>query len=802
MTLTTPSRASDYLDNSSAVLGGDSDGLALVISDSVNHEGREVALPMSSVKAALGYVPDLVHGVHDDGSTWTRSVREESGLLVFEVPHFSDNAVTFESTVSVAASPATNGTSLSWGLSDLDAASDVSVNLTGVNNTERASVSGMASSGDEISVSVEGSYPPTNATVSIDSTSTASSPTTTIRETDRGGSGPSLDHSTTINTDTSRTITRVESEVYVAHDTETSDHYFGYGVYLDGTKLMEVYNDGSYGGTTYSGTWTGSIEVSEDPVLEYRQINSSGGATEAREVIVDAAAEDGSITFAGDRDSVTFTTPGEKPIDLAKDDSLAVSGDAVTGYTVSWDETTETQDPGVELGNCSESYPGTLPAGDTATLTLNSSCLSETNELTVTVGGDLSADAPAPQVAVVAEHTAASNQTVEYAGDAWSERYNVSKTWASSRSDARLVIPFASEVVSIRDVEFRTDSSSWTGTSNYELDGTTLTVDLGSVDAGETTRVRVNGSRVRVENGSITVTSPTIAGNTLDSEFRIDSWSDSSYIAVGGSASGEFVHHLVSESWTSPSESVVVEAGGQQRIYAPKAPEGGTARARTIPVEVQPENDVRVSVTDPTQPSFEVGPASTSGDAYDVVYHDTVTGDTYRLVSETRDGYVIDEATASSPVTFTDPEDDTELLSIVKANETTGSAGGGGGGGGGAAPAEVRRAGGLTSSPLVVGPLGVALVLGAFVVARRTRIPIWATAPASVVAFVVVLETLAPGTVSDVVRRLGVEVASGIGQVSSALILAGGAVALWGVYRVVKRFTRKDQVALTLRRGS
>ncbi|MFC7135458.1 hypothetical protein ACFQRB_00235 [Halobaculum litoreum] len=154
-------------------------------------------------------------------------------------------------------------------------------------------------------------------------------------------------------------------------------------------------------------------------------------------------------------------------------------------------------------------------------------------------------------------------------------------------------------------------------------------------------------------------------------------------------------------------------------------------------------------------------------------------------------------------MTFTDPEDDTELLSVVKANETAGSAGGGGGGGGGgAAPAEVRRAGGLTSSPLVVGPLGVALVLGAFIVSRRTRIPIWATAPASGIAFVVVLETLAPGTVSGVVRRLGVEVASGIGQVSSALVLAGGAVALWGVYRLVKRFTRKDQVALTLRRGS
>ncbi|WP_284013253.1 hypothetical protein [Halobaculum litoreum] len=664
---------------------------------------------------------------------------------MFEVPHFSDNAVTFESSVSVAASPATNGTSLSWGLSDLDAASDVSVNLTGVSNTEWDNQTFLSmGDGDSRSVSVAGSAPPTGPNGSPSITVTASELEAATTAESKSGffmvAGWDDNQDTYVNSemkftnapDTASSITVDIEYTYANVDSNDGVYFDVYlvkeapdGVYAEGTRVADnakwMPEDGAGNLTipfdspqnldaganytiefvTTTTTQSGpnnqqafALHIDNNkPQTDWSTKTTDGvshgypthvywGAKAASNVAV--SADDGTEVTLGD-----FSQGESKstnfPIGRDATQITTTTGSGSVAVELAVQEKTETVDPGVELGNCSESYPGTLAAGETATLTLNSSCLSETNELNVTVGGDLSADAPAPQVGVVAEHTAASNQTVDYAGDAWSERYNVSKTWADSRADARLVIPFASNVVSIRDVEFRTNSSSWTGTSNYELDGTTLTVNLGSVDAGETTHVRVNGSRVRVENGSITVTSPTLAGNSLDTEFRMDSWSESSYIAVGGSASGEFVHHLMSESWASPSESVVVEAGGKQRIYAPKAPEGGTARARTIPVEVQPENGVRVSVTDPTQPSFEVGPASASGDAYGVVYHDTVTGDTYRLVSETRDGYVIDEATASSPVTFTDPEDDTELLSVVKANETAGSAGGGGGGGGGGA---------------------------------------------------------------------------------------------------------------------
>jgi len=1093
--LTTADRAADYLDNSSAVVGADSDGLALVLSDDVNHEGREVALPLSTVKQALGHVPDLVHGVHDDGTKWTRPVREESGLLVFEVPHFSDNAVTFESRVSVAAIPATDGSQISWDVDDLDAASDVTVNMTGRVSTESETktVTGL-SNGDTASLDVAGDLDPTGpsgnnepaitfkagdvpgevhdivddngdgdasdferAFVGDDGSNnlrqtslewTASSDgtidTVTVNIASETGSYYGADVDVYIDASTGDTLSMTEGTkvatwtpsgttgvesfnisdysvtagttyeiqfvtqssdsdatadalVLAVDQSPSTDKFFSkrggltesfanYGdVRFSGTTKevtdpsVDVDGDGSadasYTGTL-SGSETATVELAElgvnndmaefsassgvgvievkftertattDPgvVLNGNEVRynrtlsvarsplssathryrlgsdaadsigtadgtnnggefvltgtgpavvisrserdniqfgtdafgldgrdsftacaqvrpdgslagterrtiiaqsdysfglNMGGAGDSYEMYIDTQSSDGLVAFAADSDHAVGTWRtvcaryGDSDDDGSTEMSIIEDGEtletkALSGVVKSSPnsdyigaQSAESRNFGGAIRevriwhaalsdtrmNDYASHPSVYQnvSREKASLTVDKAALREgTNTLDILAGdGTLSSDAPEPKVSLVAEHDAVSNQTVEYQGDAWSERYNVSKTWADSRQSATLTIPFATNVLSIREVQFRTDSSAWTGTSNYELDGTTVTVNLGSVDAGETTHVRVNGSRVRTHNGSITVTSPTVAGNTLDSEFRIDSRREDFYIGVGGTESGGFVHHLVSESWTSPSESVVVESDGTQRLYAPNAPEGATANARTIPVEVQPENDARVSVVEPTEPSFKIEPAGTTGDSVDVVYHDTVSGNTYGLVSVSRDGYVIDKATAESPVTLTDPEDDTEVLAVRELS-TSGSSGGGGaggGGGGGAVPVSTGPSGPL-SSPIVVGPLGVALVLGAFLIARRTPVPIWVAGGASILAAVVVIESLAPGSVSGVVTRFGVEVASGVGQVSSALVLAGGAIALWGVYRLIKRFTRRDQVNLNVQRGN
>ena len=130
--ITTPERASDYV-NGSQVGGGD---VALVFKDDSEHEGRTVAVPSDAIRQAVGHLPNVVHGVHEDGSEWTSQVRAENGLLYFEIPKFSSNSVTFSGTIEITATPATDGSQFNYELSGTDSVSDPVVNLTGVTNTQ------------------------------------------------------------------------------------------------------------------------------------------------------------------------------------------------------------------------------------------------------------------------------------------------------------------------------------------------------------------------------------------------------------------------------------------------------------------------------------------------------------------------------------------------------------------------------------------------------------------------------------------------------------------------------------------
>jgi hypothetical protein len=98
-------------------------------------------------------------------------------MLVFEVPHFSSNTVTFSGEVSIESNPATNGSSYQYTLNSVDSVSDPVVNLTGEPSTEWDNVteSGIKD-GDSISISVAGNADPTgpssnnNPTVTVTGT--------------------------------------------------------------------------------------------------------------------------------------------------------------------------------------------------------------------------------------------------------------------------------------------------------------------------------------------------------------------------------------------------------------------------------------------------------------------------------------------------------------------------------------------------------------------------------------------------------------------------------------------------------
>lgn len=250
-----------------------------------------------------------------------------------------------------------------------------------------------------------------------------------------------------------------------------------------------------------------------------------------------------------------------------------------------------------------------------------------------------------------------------------------------------MTIPFSSSrVVAIRDIEYRRNGGSWQSVDSYQLDGTTLDAQLGDVSEGDEIAVRANGSKVDVDGGAIDVVSPTVEGNTLDTTVEITSHSDSFGIDVGGTSEANWLHKTANESWTAAETYTTITASGSQTIRAPGASSGATMNVRTTPLEVSPnagELDVAVKESS-NQMTFSVDPSSSVSEV-EYRYHDTISGETYYLYSETHE-VVRDSDTAQSPVTLSTSSFE-ETLSILLDSGSSSSTSTGGGGGGAIATA-------------------------------------------------------------------------------------------------------------------
>ncbi len=141
---------------------------ALVLADDRTHEGRWVSVETSWLQEVHGEIPETVTIEHESGDVYSESVRVRGESATFYVREFSSNTVTFSGEVSISADPADDGSQYSYEINDLDAASDVTVNMTGVTNTETEtrSWSGLAS-GDSKTVDVAGNQAPTEQSVTF-----------------------------------------------------------------------------------------------------------------------------------------------------------------------------------------------------------------------------------------------------------------------------------------------------------------------------------------------------------------------------------------------------------------------------------------------------------------------------------------------------------------------------------------------------------------------------------------------------------------------------------------------------------
>lgn len=460
--------------------------------------------------------------------------------------------------------------------------------------------------------------------------------------------------------------------------------------------------------------------------------------------------------------------------------SLAAGTEADVNLTRT--EVTETVDPEVDVNGHVVGYTGTLADGETAALNVSDYWI-ETGSNNVTVRASTLADGPVGMVGLSYRHEATEARSVSYGATVWSESYDVSKTYASDVESAVLRVPWASDrVLSVRSLAV-TRNGSEVASPTYASTNGTLTVELGSVAAGETVNVSAIGSKVRASGGTIAVVDATETGHSLDSKVRVEEVTDPENltIAVEGTGSGHLLHYTAAESWDAATDYATAHPDGGQDLHT-DAPAGATFRVRTIPVELRPSDvpiEALVVEASDSSPRFRVREAAGHPEAeeVEVTYYATTEGESYELYDVEAEMQV-DTGTASSPVSFlTDGDTTTYLIELWDSPNAPGdgsaavAVAGGSGGGSGLAPAAVILA-------AAIAVVGVVLVGRRFGVTGRGRTVLLGTV--AIVVAVVAVEAVTRGSVLALLAEAVLDplVDSQVG------VIGGGIGLLLGVWAV------------------
>lgn len=708
--------------------------LALVLADGTNHDGRTVTVPKRPVVANLGRVPELAYIAHSSGDQYEVQVTDHGDQLAFHVREFSENTVTFSGEIQLTGDPAADGAQFSYDLDNASSASNYTIDVTGstakawsnesatglvaatsatvdvggnldpvgpsANGKPVLEVTGHAERGGTFNYSggghsayawgYDGAYIESEfripdapsaideiqlhinqtgsnydaAATSVDVYIQEGAPDSTAGNGNLVVSGYTPTAGTGDKTISGFSYEPTSDEVTVEFVTTAADTSGNYGEAFTHADSNQV-----WGSTTYWDTVMGTDSYAH-------QVEASGSPSNVTADADDASASATLGDFAdGETKTVEFGLSGSAS-------AIDFGGAGKIDYVLEMEERTQTQDPVVEVNGQTTSYTGALADGETVALSTDTGWLQDgTNRVNVSLTSPTSG--PSGQTGLDYSHSAESRQTTEYEGETWTERYNVSRTYAESRNGAALRIPFASDrVVAVRDLEVRTNGGSWSTIpeSDRDFDGSELVAQIGDVQAGDKVEVRAAASKVRTQNGEITVLKPTVEGNTLETEVELSAWASDAYIDVTGTHPDHNLHHAVNKSWTDPEDYALVRSAGQE-LYFPAASSGATARIETLPLEVRPNNDIQVRVTSGGfEPTLEVSPGPTKGDDVEWYYkHSNLqTGETYLLWSKS-DGKVVDQAEASSPISLFS-SDDTQTLQILHdddGNTTSGSGGGG-----------------------------------------------------------------------------------------------------------------------------
>ncbi|PSQ51608.1 hypothetical protein BRD20_10140 [Halobacteriales archaeon SW_8_65_20] len=431
---------------------------------------------------------------------------------------------------------------------------------------------------------------------------------------------------------------------------------------------------------------------------------------------------------------------------------------ATVGVAAQFREVARTDGLTLSVNGNTVSHTGTIGDGETVALDVNESWLQPgVNTVDVSLA-TLSTDAPTSEVNLDYSHTLSDRVSVTYDGEAFSERYNITRSYASEQQNATLTIPHAGNVLSIRDLDYRIDGGGWQAIpqETATLDGTTLRIDVSAL-AGEpipestTIDVRSTASKVQVDGGSISVLQSTAIGFDLDSRIRLESWSDEASISLGATPQGSLVHYADEESYSAEDDYASIDSDGAQRLYLPTAVAGSEMTIKNLPVEVIAEtNTVELRVPDSsnaTNIGLVVSGGPVIGDAWTARYVGGTEGTYYGIVGENGDRL----ARSQAPDVMTVSRDDVGLVFVEGTQPPSEDEPAGAG------AALFSTVGGPTFLPLLVifGAIGMIGVAGRRPEQSRETVAGLADGLGGLVAMVPVVGEAVAGPIEGLVTSLG-----------------------------------------------
>ena len=652
---------------------------AIVLDDERTPDGRWVSIETSWLNEHVGEVPEVAYVDHESGNEYAAPLQVRGESAAFYVREFSTNTVTFDGEVRLSGAGAGDGTEYQYELGSTEDVDDPSINLTGLSNTQTVSDSGTGAASNSVS-----GNQPTEAQISVDFDDNETSTVNGGTSTSNYGIGTwEFDE---FNLPDRDVITKVEI------DTLNTSQSYDLRFYIDGRK---------FGGTqtyTKSPTFTGEMD-NPNPggsvTAELRAIDAYGeddlGYVNKTDVKVTGETTfdsgDSGATLSSGSSSVSLdSNSNSKTITLDPSDGYSVSQDADAPFTWELDYTAETvtTDPVVELNGETVGVDGTLADGETVSLSQNASALQEgTNRVNVSTNSPSSG--PASLVGLEYSHGAETTTSATVEETTWSQTTNVSNTWPSARSNATATLPMNDRVVDVRNVEVRENGTTWepVAESDYTLNGTDLTIELGDVAEGSTTEVRATGSKVRVEDGAITVLDPTTSSDTLDTRVRVDDAGPDFALSVDETIFGDRVHYAENATWGETTGEATITADGGKTLTLPDATAGAETSVRTWPIAVAPTAG-EVTVTgregDRSEPGIAVAGDGNSEVEYTFV---DATDNTPYVLYSTTNGIVRDSGMASSPITLVDDNSEETLVFQLDDGVASGSGSGSSAGGGG-----------------------------------------------------------------------------------------------------------------------